>query len=218
MFSLILIIALSYLAGSIPTSIMVSKYFYGFDIRTKGSKNAGGTNVFRILGWKPGLLVILVDIGKGVLATLLISQIRIGGETLASIPPVLIQLLAGIAAIVGHIWTIFAGFKGGKGVGTAAGVFISLYPVAILICFLIWISLVLFVRIVSVASMIAAICLPITLFIMKTFFQTPVHLILFYLSILLAILIVFTHRSNVRRLLQGTENRFQPIWKRKPAA
>lgn len=213
MFSLLIIIVLSYLIGSIPTAIIVSKSLYGFDIRTRGSKNAGGTNVFRILGWKPGLIVILVDITKGIFATLIISKIVLDPIPISD--PVLIQLIAGLAAIAGHIWTIFAGFKGGKGVGTAAGVFIALYPVAILICFVIWLGLVLTTRIVSIGSMIAALSLPIVLFIMKTNFQVEVNPILFGLSILLAFLIVFTHRSNIKRLITGTENRFKPIWKRR---
>jgi glycerol-3-phosphate acyltransferase PlsY len=213
MISLLIIIILSYLAGSIPTAIIVSKYFYGFDIRTKGSKNAGGTNVFRVLGWKPGLIVMLVDVAKGIFATLVISKIVVDPIPISE--PVLIQLIAGMAAIAGHIWTIFADFKGGKGVGTAAGVFIALYPLAILICFVIWLGLVLSVRIVSVGSMLAAISLPIVLFIMKTYSGVEVNPILFGLSIILALLIVFTHRSNIKRLIAGTENRFKPIWERK---
>ncbi len=213
MLSLLVIIVLSYLVGSIPTAIIVSKSFYGFDIRTRGSKNAGGTNVFRVLGWKPGLIVMLIDVAKGIFATLVISKIVIDPIPISVL--VLVQLIAGMAAITGHIWTIFANFKGGKGVGTAAGVFIALYPIAILICFAIWLGLVLTTRIVAVGSMIAAISLPIVLFIMKNNFQVEVNSILFGLSIILALLIVFTHRSNIKRLIAGTENRFKPIWKKK---
>lgn len=213
MLSLLIIILVSYLVGSIPTAIIVSKAFFGFDIRTKGSKNAGGTNVFRVLGWKPGLFVMLFDVAKGIFATLIVSKIAIDAIPIQE--PVLIQLIAGMAAIIGHIWTIFANFKGGKGVGTAAGVFIALYPIAILICFVIWLGLVLTTRIVSIGSMIAAISLPIVLFIMKTYYQVEVNAILFGLSIILALLIVFTHRSNIKRLIAGTENRFKPIWQKK---
>lgn len=213
MLSLLIIILVSYLVGSIPTAIIVSKAFFGFDIRTKGSKNAGGTNVFRVLGWKPGLFVMLFDVAKGIFATLIVSKIVIDAIPIQE--PVLIQLIAGMAAITGHIWTIFANFKGGKGVGTAAGVFIALYPIAILICFVIWLGLVLTTRIVSIGSMIAAISLPIVLFIMKTYYQVDVNAILFGLSIILALLIVFTHRSNIKRLIAGTENRFKPIWQKK---
>ncbi|MBN1352072.1 glycerol-3-phosphate 1-O-acyltransferase PlsY [candidate division KSB1 bacterium] len=213
MISLFVIFILSYLAGSIPTSIIVSKLFYKKDIREHGSGNAGGTNVFRVLGWKPGVFVALVDVGKGVLATLIISQIKI--DTIpAFFKPDVLKLCAGIFAIIGHIWTVFAGFRGGKGVGTAAGVILSLYPIAILICFAIWGTLVLTTRIVSVSSMTAAICLPITLFVMDRYFDIFVHPLLFGISIVLALLIVFTHRSNLKRLFRGEENRFKPIWQR----
>lgn len=215
MLSLIIIIVLSYLAGSIPTSIIISKQFFGFDIRTKGSGNAGGTNAFRILGWKAGLIVILIDIGKGVLATWLFAQIRVGGEDIFGLEPVLVQLIAGIAAILGHIWTVFAGFRGGKGVGTAAGVFLVLFPVPLLICFVIWAVVLITGRIMSVASMTAAVCLPISLFVMKMYFDQPVHPVLLGVSVILAMLIVVTHRSNIKRLMNGTENRFAPIWQRK---
>jgi glycerol-3-phosphate acyltransferase PlsY len=215
MLSLIIIIMLSYLIGSIPTAIIISKKFFGFDIRTKGSGNAGGTNAFRVLGWKAGIAVILFDVGKGVIATLLFSKIRIGGEPVLGLEPVIVQLIAGILAIVGHIWTIFAGFKGGKGVGTAAGVFVVLFPIALLICFVIWAVILLTGRIMSVASMTAAICLPLTLFLLQKYFDYPVHPVLFILSIIMAALIIITHRSNIKRLINGTENRFAPIWARK---
>lgn len=215
MLSLFLILIVSYLVGSFPTSIVVSRLVYGVDIRTQGSKNAGGTNVFRSFGWKPGTFVMAIDILKGVIATLFISQIRIGGSSPIPIDAELVPFMAGIAAILGHIWTIFAGFKGGKGVGTAAGVFAALFPIPTLVCFLVWGVIVIFVRIVSVASMAAAICLPISLFVMEKCFDQPVHDVLFYFSVLLAVLIVFTHRTNIKRLLNGTENRFNPIWNRK---
>ena len=215
MVSLIVILVLSYLIGSIPTAIIISKQFFGFDIRTKGSGNAGGTNAFRVLGWKAGLTVILFDVGKGVVATLFLSQIRLGGESVLNLDPSLVQLFAGIAAIVGHIWTIFAGFKGGKGVGTAAGVFIVLFPLATLICLVIWAIVLLTGRIMSIASMIAAVCLPTSIFLLNKFYDYPVHPVLFGLSIVLAILIIVTHRSNIKRLMNGTENRFAPFFGRK---
>lgn len=214
MISLVLIFILSYLVGSIPTSIIVGKVLRGIDIREYGSGNAGGTNVFRVLGWKPGIFVMAVDVVKGIVATLLISQIRIDPLPNA-LDPVLVKLFAGIFAIVGHVWTIFAGFRGGKGVGTAAGVFLGLYPVAIIICSIVWGSMLLTTRIMSASSMTAALCLPVALFVMNQFFDVALHPVLFALSIVLALLIVFTHRSNIKRLLNGEENRFKPIWKTK---
>ncbi|MFZ5516296.1 MAG: glycerol-3-phosphate 1-O-acyltransferase PlsY [Candidatus Zhuqueibacterota bacterium] len=204
MISIFVVLILSYLAGSIPTSIIVSKLFRGIDIRDHGSRNAGATNAIRVLGWKLGSIVMIVDVGKGVLATLLISQIRIDEVAMS---PHLIQIIAGVASIFGHIWTIFAGFKGGKGVGTAAGMLFALYPVAGLICLGIFLIVLFTVRMVSVSSMSAAISLPLVLLIMQKWFNYTTSSELLYFAIFIALLIVFTHRSNIQRILQGKENK-----------
>jgi len=204
MLTIIVIIILSYLAGSIPTSIIFSKLLRGIDIRDHGSGNAGGTNAIRVLGWKIGSTVMIIDIGKGVLATLLISQIRIDP---ISLNPDLIQIIAGLSAILGHIWTIFAGFKGGKGVGTAAGMLFSLYPVAGLICLAIFGLVLLLTKTVSLSSMSAAISLPIAVLILKGWRDYSNELL--YFAIFMAVLIVFTHRSNIKRLLKGEEGKFK---------
>ena len=124
---IILVIILSYLAGSIPTSIIMGKLLKGIDIREHGSGNAGGTNALRILGWKAGITTMILDIFKGFAATFWFSKFAMDG----SVP---IMIIAGIAAILGHTYTIFAGFKGGKGVGTAAGMLIALFPVSLPSC------------------------------------------------------------------------------------
>lgn len=209
MLSILLIILLSYLAGSIPTSIIVSKLFFKYDIRDHGSGNAGATNAFRVMGWKTGLFVMLVDFGKGALATYLISQIRIDS---LSWPLVYIQIIAGFFAVIGHIWTVFAKFRGGKGVGTAAGMLLVLYPVSLLICLMIFFFTLLTSRYVSVSSMFAAIALPIVLLVLNTVFKRPFSPPLFILAISMAILIVFTHRGNIQRIFQGTENRIKKIF------
>lgn len=208
MWSLIVIIILSYLAGSIPSSIIFSKLLRGIDIRDYGSGNAGGTNTVRILGWKIGAAVIIVDIGKGVLAALLISQIRIDPVIVS---PDLLRIIAGASAIVGHIWTVFARFRGGKGVAAGAGMLFSLYPAAGLVCLIIFILVLFFVRIVSVSSMAVAVSLPVVLFIQKAFLNDPVSNELLYFAVFAAILIIFTHRSNIKRLLKGEETRFKRI-------
>ncbi len=208
MISLIVIIVLSYLAGSIPTSIIMSKLTRGIDIRDHGSGNAGATNAIRVLGWKIGIIVIIVDVGKAVLATLLISKIRIDPVPLSHN---MVQIIAGLSAIFGHIWTIFAGFKGGKGVGTAAGMLFSLYPIAGVICLVIFGIVLLTGRYVSVASMTAAISLPIVILILNKFFNYSISNELFYFAIFMAALIVFTHRSNIKRLMNGEENRIKKI-------
>ena len=120
-----LVVGLSYLLGSIPTSIIVGRIFFGKDPRQHGSLNAGGTNAFRVFGWEAGTVVTFIDIGKGVVATLLISRLAAG-----SIPTDIARLLSGCSAILGHIWTVFAGFRGGKGSGLPPGcssVFIQLH-------------------------------------------------------------------------------------------
>ncbi len=204
--SIILILFLSYLAGSIPTAVWTSRVLMKDDIRNHGSKNAGATNVFRVMGWKPALFVILVDMAKGLFAVLWISQIRVD-----VIPPPFsgsfIQIAAGLAAILGHIWTLFAGFKGGKGVGTAFGVLVALIPIPSLAALGIWIVLVWRTRIVSVASIAAAISLPVTILIQGAF-GAEISGLYLWISIIMAALIVFTHRANIGRLIRGEENRF----------
>jgi len=203
MLTLLTIIGLSYLLGSFPTSIIFGKLFRGIDIRNYGSGNAGGTNAFRVMGWKIGISVMIIDLAKGLIATVLISQIRIDAISLA---PVYLQIIAGFSAVIGHIWTIFAGFHGGKGVGTAAGMLIGLYPVAFIVIFIIFLIVLFTTRYVSVSSMTAAVSLPVVLLILDKLgrpYKTP----LMVLSIIIAILIIFTHRSNIGRLMAGTENR-----------
>lgn len=203
MLTLLTIIGLSYLLGSFPTSIIFGKLFRGIDIRDYGSGNAGGTNAFRVMGWKIGISVMIIDLAKGLIATVLISQIRIDAISLA---PVYLQIIAGFSAVIGHIWTIFAGFHGGKGVGTAAGMLIGLYPVAFIVIFIIFLIVLFTTRYVSVSSMTAAVSLPVVLLILDQLgrpYKTP----LMVLSIIIAILIIFTHRSNIGRLIAGTENR-----------
>ncbi|RPH92869.1 MAG: glycerol-3-phosphate 1-O-acyltransferase [Calditrichaeota bacterium] len=200
----VLMVAVAYLVGSFPTSIIVGKLLRGIDIRQHGSGNAGGTNVFRVLGAGPGIFVMAFDVFKGFAATFWASQIAAGKLPLES---GLLMLTAGIAAIVGHIWTVFAGFRGGKGVGTAAGMLLALFPKALLVCLVVFFMMLLVTRIVSVSSMTAAVALPITLSVFRYALHWPVATSLYIFSFFAAILIIFTHRSNIQRLLKGTENR-----------
>jgi glycerol-3-phosphate acyltransferase PlsY len=208
MLTLIAVLLLGYLLGSIPTSIIVGKMLRGwdFDIRNEGSGNAGGTNVFRVLGWKPGLFVMAVDVLKGVAATSWVPIWQPFGS--AYVDATVLPILTGLAAVIGHIWTAFAGFRGGKGVGTAGGMIIALYPIAALICLFIFVGVVYATRYVSVGSMTAAVSLPIVLALMQWLFHQEIPDALFQFSLLVSILIIFTHRKNIRRLMEGTENRF----------
>ena len=212
MFSLVLIILFAYLVGSFPTSIVVGRITRRIDIREHGSKNAGGTNAFRVLGWKAGLFVAVVDILKGVLATLLVAKIRVDSLTLNY---ELVQIIAGTSAVIGHVWTVLAKFKGGKGVATGAGMIVALFPWASLICFIIFAALILTTRYVSLGSIIATSSLPFILLTFDRIFGKSVSNSLLTLSILISGLILFTHRSNIRRLFNGTENRFEKLQFRK---
>jgi glycerol-3-phosphate acyltransferase PlsY len=205
--NLLLIIALSYLAGSVPTSIIVGRLFFGKDPREFGSGNAGGTNAFRVFGWKAGVPTILVDVGKGILATLVISRL----PAPEALPHEVVQIIAGSFAVIGHIWTVFAGFRGGKGVGTAAGMVISLYPLGILVCGGIFGLVLILGGIVSLASLAAAFAFPFVLLIMNALGAAGASPILLYFSLPLVLLIFFTHRANIKRLLSGTENRFEKL-------
>jgi glycerol-3-phosphate acyltransferase PlsY len=205
MLSLFIIIVLSYLVGSFPTAVLTSRILMKDDIRNHGSGNAGATNVFRVMGWKPALFVVLVDIGKGLLAVSVVSTICFDPLPMDRS---FVQILSGAAAIVGHVWTLFAGFRGGKGVGTAFGVLISLMPVPSLVAFGVWIGLVLITRIVSVGSISAALALPVVLILQKQFYRPDIPVSFVVVSILTALLILFTHRSNVKRLIRGEEHRF----------
>ncbi len=205
MLTVLCVALISYLIGSIPTSIITGKVLRGIDIREHGSGNAGGTNVFRVLGWKPGVFVMVVDAFKGFAATFWISRLTFG---VAPFEYETMQLIAGCAAIIGHIWTVFASFRGGKGVGTAAGMLLALYPFALLICAAVFAAMIFATHIVSISSMTAAITLPLALSVFRYWMNRPVALSLYVFSFFAAGLIIFTHRSNIKRLLAGRENRF----------
>ena len=205
MLELLIVLILSYLVGSIPTAIIAGKLLKKIDIREHGSGNAGATNVLRILGWKAGLVVLLIDMLKGYAAVSWIVDIIPNVYDIDT--KAIYQILAGAAVIGGHIWTIFAKFKGGKGVGTAAGVFFGLQPVPVFICLLVFIGIVSRTKFVSLGSMISAVLLPTTLLIQFFFLDKPVPLVHIIIAVLLAILIVIMHRENIHRLVVGTENK-----------
>ncbi|NOX36034.1 MAG: glycerol-3-phosphate 1-O-acyltransferase PlsY [Calditrichaeota bacterium] len=201
-----LMVLISYLIGSIPTSIITGKVLKGIDIREHGSGNAGATNVFRVLGWKAGVFVLVVDMLKGLIPTIWVYQLALKG---VSWPVIDLQILAGLSAVFGHIWTVFAGFRGGKGVGTGAGVVIGLAPIAVLVGVIVFIVTVAATRYVSLGSILASLTVPITLIIQRVAFQHAVPLELMIFSLFIPVLIIFTHRSNIQRLLKGQENRIQ---------
>jgi glycerol-3-phosphate acyltransferase PlsY len=213
MFLLATIIILAYLVGSIPTSIIVSKLSHGIDIREHGSGNAGGTNVMRVLGWKKGLLVIVLDALKGAFAVVVIARLHYGGLPFQNVSPfddfTLVQIIAGIAAVIGHIWTVFAGFRGGKGIATALGMLIMIITVDMLVALGIFIIVVTVSRYVSLGSILAALSIPLTLIFRENILHDHIQSYGTILPFVAAVslLVVYTHRKNVMRLINGTESK-----------
>ncbi len=197
---------LGYLLGSIPTSLIVGRLFFGTDIRTQGSGNAGGTNAFRVFGWPAGLAVVVVDVGKGVAAVLLARSFGGDGSTV----PGLLPLLAGVCAVLGHIWTVFAGFRGGKGVATSAGVLAAVEPVSFLITLVFFALGLGFTGIVSLSSLTAALVFPVAVT-ARYFSGSPVPAFLPPAAWGIGALVVFAHRRNIARLLRGEEKRFERL-------
>jgi len=195
-------VILSYLIGAIPTGYICGKLLKGIDIRTLGSGNVGATNVFRVVGKIPGLVVFIIDFLKGLVA---VTVIPFCVNRFFSHPEVFshsyIYLLLGIAAISGHIWTIFLKFKGGKGVATTAGVITGLAPLVFVTCFGAWLVVFFIWRYVSLASITAAVLLPVT----AGLTGQSIDFVIF--CSVLALLGVYSHRSNIRRLLKGNENK-----------
>lgn len=192
---------LAYLLGSIPTAVMAGRIFLGIDIREHGSGNAGAANAIRVLGWKTGIPVLLIDMAKGWLSAMLPVFLHLAEQG----SPLLVnlQIGTGIIAITGHIFPVFAGFRGGKGVATAAGVLLAVHPLLTLSCLGVFLLFFLITRIISVGSMSAGIAFPIFLF---TLFDTP-SLVFKVFSVIIAVALLITHRNNIKRLIKGEEKR-----------
>jgi len=192
-------IILAYLLGSIPSAVWIGKLFHNIDVREHGSGNAGTTNTIRVLGWATGIPVLLFDIVKGWLAAMLPVFFHIADHGSALLTN--LQIIAGIIAITGHIFPLFAGFRGGKGVATVFGVFLALQPLLTICCMGVFLVVLLITGIVSVSSMIAGIAFPVFLFL---FFNTPSVLFKIF-SIIICVALVVTHRKNLGRIRRGEE-------------
>ncbi len=186
----------SYILGSIPTSHLFSRLFAGIDLRQQGSGNLGATNLYRVLGWKYALPAALVDIAKGVIPVVVFAPQVSDSQLFA--------LACGMAAIVGHVFSAFVGFRGGKGVATAAGVMLGLAPIALAVSVIIWAVLVRLTGYVSLGSIAAAAVLPIAVYLLEDS-RTPA---LVWIAAAIAAGIIILHRRNIKRLIKGTENRF----------
>ena len=189
-------LAASYLVGAIPTSYAVGRLFRGIDLRQHGSRNLGATNVYRVLGWRYAIPVALLDMLKGFMPVLLFAP--------RALPSPLFALACGVMAVVGHVFSVFVRFKGGKGVATAAGVVLALTPFALLACLGVWAAIVFATGYVSLGSIAAAAVLPAAVFLLH-----PGRRGLVWVDAILAAAIIWLHRANIGRLLKGTESRFK---------
>lgn len=215
---LVIVAILSFLAGSFPSAVIISRRFFGFDIRERGSGNMGSTNAFRVLGVKWGIVVQLLDILKGVLAVTVIAYFFHGEQIpFPNYTPfqdiTLVRVICGIAAVMGHIWSPWVGFKGGKGINTAAGMLLGVAPVEVAVILGIFIITVGVSGYVSLGSILAAMALPLTMFVRFNIFKVNIegyHTIVLML-VGLSLLVIYAHRQNIERLLAGNENKFENL-------
>lgn len=199
---IIILIVTAYLLGSIPTAVWWGKRYYGIDVREFGSGNAGATNTFRVLGKKAGIPVLSIDILKGTLAALLAF---FSPYVFDSNDFVNLQLALGIAALIGHVFPVFAGFRGGKGVATILGIVICLTPITSLLVLLVFLTVLLLTRYVSLSSMIAGLSFPVFLnIVLKNQNET-----LMIFSVFVAILLIITHKKNISRLVKRQESKVE---------
>lgn len=219
MLSLILLIVTSYLAGAIPFALVIGKLFKGKDIRKFGSGNLGSTNAFRTLGIPYGILVQMLDIGKGLFVVLVLANLMYDNLPFSNFTPfddlTLVKIIAGVSAVIGHTFSIFAGFKGGKGINTALGMLVSLSPVEASVSAGFFILILLSSGYVSLGSIIASFVFPMTMFIRENIFKVEIYgyKTLIFFSIAVSAFLIYNHRTNIKRLLYGNENRFDKLWK-----
>ncbi|MBN1885657.1 MAG: glycerol-3-phosphate 1-O-acyltransferase PlsY [Candidatus Krumholzibacteriota bacterium] len=194
-----MVVVPSYLIGAIPSSFVVGKLVRGIDLREHGSGNLGAANTFRVLGPGAAVPVLAFDIIKGFIAVRYFSTF--GG------PGIWYGMLAVLVVVIGHNYSVFIGFSGGKGVGTTAGAFLALAPWAVAFCIGVWIVVLLLSRIVSIASMIASALLPFAVLFENRYLDREGHVAVQLLAVAVTLLILFTHRGNIRRLARGEEKR-----------
>jgi acyl phosphate:glycerol-3-phosphate acyltransferase len=202
----LLLIILAYLIGSIPTSVWVSKYFFGIDIREYGSGNAGATNVFRVLGPKWGTIVMIVDMLKGIAAVKLALLLPQYADS--EIRFLNLQIVLGLAAVVGHVFPIWADFRGGKGVATLFGLVLGISPLTAVCCSGVFLMVLYLTRFVSLSSILASVAFPIFILII---FNVENHIYRVF-AIAVALMVILTHQKNIGRLLKGSESKV-PILK-----
>lgn len=196
-----ILVILAYLIGSIPTALIISKKYFGIDIREYGSGNMGATNTFRVLGSRYGSLVMLVDILKGMLAAGLFNLIPYYHTDELARTNFMIGL--GMAAVVGHIFPVFANFKGGKGVATLFGMVLALQPVVAVSCMGVFLLVLFLTRYVSLSSILGAVMLPVSVLWIWNEHELSYRIF----AVMVALLVLFTHQKNIVRIIKGAENR-----------
>lgn len=202
----VLLIVLAYLIGSIPTSVWVSKYFFGIDIREYGSGNAGATNTFRVLGPNWGTMVMIADMLKGIIAVKLVYLLPYYLDHDTQMTN--LQIGLGLAAVIGHIFPIWAEFRGGKGVATVFGMVLGIQPLVAICCVGVFLLVLYLTRFVSLSSILASIAFPVFILVI---FNEPEDLYRVF-AIAVALLVLITHQKNIGRILQGEESKV-PIFK-----
>ena len=200
----------AYLIGSIPTAVWYGKLVYSVDVRDHGSGNPGATNTFRVLGKSAGTVVMLVDICKGLLATF-IAVLLIRAGVIPEEKEIVAKLVYGMIAVFGHIFPVFLGFRGGKGVATLLGMMIGIQPWVALLSALIFLTILLTTKYVSLSSMIGALSFPLMLVFIPRFQSGEPILVAF--GFFLALVVIWSHHKNIKRLLQGEENKTHIIKK-----
>ncbi len=208
---------MAYLLGSIPSAVWIGKKYYGIDIREHGSKNAGTTNMLRVLGKRAAIPVFVLDFFKGFAAVSLMSLMRYDPE-ITSAWLINLKILGVFVAVLGHIFPVFADFKGGKGVATLVGAITGIYPQIILLCFAVWALVFMFSNYVSLASMTAGCCFPLFVIIYSSSEWSRSHDVSFtfiLFSFVVAGLLIWSHRKNIERLKAGTESKIY-IWSKPP--
>jgi len=188
---------LAYLLGSIPSAVWLGKWLHGIDVREHGSKNAGATNSFRVLGKRTGIMVLVLDVSKGVLSMMVCMLLLIQTESM------IYQMVSAGICVLGHVFPVFAGFRGGKGVATSLGVFLGLNPLTALTCILVFLLVFMATRYVSLSSITAAFLLPFISFFI--YHQEAIEVI--YFNIILSLIVILAHHKNIKRLIAGEEQR-----------
>ena len=205
MVTIIVVAAVGYVLGSFPTGVWFGKLVRGIDLREHGSKSMGATNVFRVLGWKLAIIVLIIDIAKGFFAAFIGSRINLGDIALISYQ---LAMIAGLAAVGGHLFPMFANFKGGKGIATGAGLLLYLAPLELGFAVLVFILTVLISRYVSLGSLLAATFFALSILLERFYLDYPHGGEMIAFAVLIFVLVLITHRSNIKRLLDRNENKF----------